>query len=162
MKKNKITLNRTNVAFPKHLDLREIGDRRWMLLQDYIFVDPISHRTIVVPKGFITDLYSIPGPIRGLVGTVQNANGPAVVHDWLFKMQLFGPNARRACDMIMINGMECHWAEVKPLNRYRIKCGLYLFSWIPWMINKKRLKKVKEDLGKSELTVEDLYHTYIY
>jgi hypothetical protein len=64
------------------LDLRQIGPRRWMTLDDLVFRSARYAGYFVVPRGFQTDLASIPaalwGPLLPPVGAHDRA---AVLHD---------------------------------------------------------------------------------
>lgn len=60
----------------------------WIIDTSLIWDDPI-YGTITVPKGFRTDLASIPRFLRGI--SFLDPNGvsrrPAAVHDWLYALQ---------------------------------------------------------------------------
>lgn len=120
--------NNTNKYFPAHLELREVGNGKWELLEDYIFNDT-EEGSIVVPKGFISDLYSIPKPLRFIVSKVQNSNGPAVVHDWLYCSKYFGESGRRRADKVLHRAMKLHWSPVKFRDRSKIMLGLRIGGW---------------------------------
>ena len=64
---------KTNEAFPLHLDVREVGQGKWQLLSDYIY-DDLEFGEIRVPKGFVSDLYSVPKIVRSIVSKVQDSN----------------------------------------------------------------------------------------
>lgn len=42
-------------------------------------------QTLVVPKGYITDLSSIPRWARSLIPVIGRQNGPAVIHDYVYE-----------------------------------------------------------------------------
>lgn len=69
-------------CFLNPLDIRKIGDRRWMTLDDLVFRSARYPGLFVVPRGFQTDLASIPaiiwGPLLPPVGAHDRA---AVLHD---------------------------------------------------------------------------------
>lgn len=43
--------------------------------------------TVTCPRGFVTDLASIPRPLRGLLDVNGRSRLPAVIHDWLYAAQ---------------------------------------------------------------------------
>lgn len=69
-------------CFLTPLDLRQIGPHRWMTLDTLVFRSACYAGLFVVPRGFQTDLASIPaalwGPLLPPVGAHDRA---AVLHD---------------------------------------------------------------------------------
>jgi hypothetical protein len=127
----------TNDYFPLPLDLREIGDGKWQLLRNYIYQDD-DHGKITVPKGFVTDLYSIPKIVRSLVSKIQNSNGSAVIHDYLYTSQFFGKDGRCKADAVLGRAMKKHWCPVSWWTRKKILLGLKLGGGF---IYRKKAKK---------------------
>ena len=113
----------TNDYFPLPLDLREIGNGKWQLLRSYIYQDD-KHGKITVPKGFVTDLYSIPKIVRSLVSKIQKSNGSAVIHDYLYTSQFFGKDGRKKADEVLGRAMKNHWSPVGWWSRRKILLGL--------------------------------------
>jgi hypothetical protein len=78
------------------LDTRKIGPRRWMTLDDLGFVSARYHGLFRVPRGFQTDLASIPaalwGPLLPPVGAHDRA---AVLHDAAYAHALLTADGRR-------------------------------------------------------------------
>jgi hypothetical protein len=68
--------------FTSWLDLRSYADREWIVLADLEWRSEHAH--VVVPRGFVTDLASIPRPLRGLLDVNGPSREPAVLHDWLY------------------------------------------------------------------------------
>ena len=122
---NQHLTDHTNDYFPLPLDLREIGDGKWQLLRNYIYQDD-KHGKITVPKGFVTDLYSIPKIVRSLVSKIQNSNGSAVIHDYLYTSQFFGKDGRKEADGVLARAMKYHWCPVSWWQRRKIMLGLKL------------------------------------
>lgn len=59
-------------------------DGKWVLCDALIYVSDVAKKTIVVPKGFVTDLASVPRlPVVYLL-TGDTSAAAAVVHDWLY------------------------------------------------------------------------------
>lgn len=68
-----------NAAFLTPLRVEKIGPQRWLLLTDLIFrADGISY---VAPRGFQTDLASIPRLLWSLLPPVGQYDAAAVIHD---------------------------------------------------------------------------------
>ena len=134
----------TNKYFPNDLEIKEIGYGQWQLLSDYIFRDPETGIHFIVPKGFITDLYSIPTFLRSMVSRIQNANGPSVVHDFLYQTMWFGSEGRREADMVLARAMQLHWCPVSKFNAMKINWGLRLGGWATY----KEKTKTIIDLSK--------------
>lgn len=71
--------------FKTWCDLRVYQEREWVVLQDFEWRSPTAH--VIVPRGFITDLASIPRPLRGWLDVAGPSREPAVIHDWLYCRQ---------------------------------------------------------------------------
>jgi hypothetical protein len=78
------------------LDMRKLGPRRWMTLDDLVFCSSRYAGYYVVPRGFQTDLASIPsalwGPLLPPVGAHDRA---AVLHDAAYAHALLTSDGRR-------------------------------------------------------------------
>lgn len=146
---------KTNEAFPVPLDVREIGNGKWELLSDYKYKDTLKG-DIIVPKGFITDLYSIPWILRSIVSKVQDSNGPAVVHDWLYQSQTFGPKGQRVADKVLKRAMTVHWAPISKYKRFEILTGLKLGGWTGYRATRKAYNQICKDLRTLKPTVSEL------
>jgi len=131
----------TNDYFPLPLDLREIGKGKWQLLRNYIYQDDI-HGKITVPKGFVTDLYSIPKVVRCVVSKVQDSNGSAVVHDYLYTSQFFGSKGREKADGVLARAMKTHWTPVSWWNRRKIMLGLKIGGYFVYRNKAKKYQKI--------------------
>jgi len=137
----------TNKYFPNDLKLKEIGYGKWQLLEDYIFRDPVTKTSFIVPKNFITDLYSIPSFLRGMVSRVQNANGPSVVHDYLYQTMWFGSEGRREADAVLARAMELHWCPVSKYNAKKINLGLKIGGWATYKKKTQSIIQLAKDLN---------------
>lgn len=90
--------------FVTECDLRVYKPREWIVLRDFVWrfdwsdleiTDPLldgllGHdelKEITVPRGFITDLASVPPPFRNLLDTNGTSRKAAVLHDWLYCTQ---------------------------------------------------------------------------
>ena len=119
------------VAFLTELDVRELGQDRWVLLAPLVYEGTLIHR-ITVPAGFETDLESVPRwlPLvyAVLYGTAHHA---AVVHDWLYTTGMVN---RQIADGVMYEALR---ARGEPAwKAYTIWAGIRLGGWVVW--NKHR------------------------
>lgn len=118
--------------------LNRLRSDDWTEPKEWVVIAPLRYEdkagTIYeVPKGFITDLASIPAAIQLLPGF--NVNGksrrPSVLHDWNYCSQKM---SRRAADDLFL---ECLLSEsiLKPLAR-TYWLGVRAFGWHYW--NKRK------------------------
>lgn len=62
----------------------------WVLVDSLIYYTSKKFcRTVSVPKGFITDLASIPAMLRSLFNVNGASRKAAVIHDWLYCSRLY-------------------------------------------------------------------------
>jgi len=86
---------------------------KWTVEQQFTFISDKRGR-IVVPKGFETDLASVPQLLQFLVPKVSIAyNQPAVVHDWLYYLSQIGRArlTRRQSDEVLREGIRVQEAR---------------------------------------------------
>ena len=87
-------------------------------------------RQIVVPSGLITDLTSVPGPLRWIVGRVGPWLEAAIVHDYLYIawQDVPGreprPEDKRFADAIMLAGM-----QEAGVRRWTARAIFWAISW---------------------------------
>ena len=75
-------------AAPDPVDFRPFADgRNWIVKQPLKYRIGISHDSVVVPVGFVTDLASIPPALQSIIQQNGPYLLPAVVHDYLYWMQ---------------------------------------------------------------------------
>lgn len=74
--------------FLSKLDIQAERPDFWSVASELVWCDPTYGR-LVVPKGFLTDLASIPRALRNLPAFDPDglSRRPAVVHDWLYQVQ---------------------------------------------------------------------------
>jgi hypothetical protein len=114
---------------------RSLGRGRWLLLEDWEFI--LNGKLITIPKGFVTDLYSIPWPWCWFFNPDQTDNRPALIHDWLFATCGLRPTAtdESVFNLTQVNtalrfAMEvCNlpWISKKAIYR-----GVDVGSWVIW------------------------------
>jgi hypothetical protein len=96
--------------FRYHLTNRQ-GRPQYALTRDFDFVVHLpaapkrreQHVFIRVPRGFVTDFYSIPEGLRGFVSGAGNYAEASVLHDWLYAVGEHGdkPGQRFADDVLL-------------------------------------------------------------
>lgn len=67
--------------FASDLNIRVIGNRSWMLLDDLVFYSAVYRGLFVAPAGFQTDLASIPRLVWNVFPKVGLHDKAAVIHD---------------------------------------------------------------------------------
>jgi hypothetical protein len=71
----------TNAQFLTPLRVEKIGPRRWILIDDLLFQSERYEGVFVAPRGFQTDLASIPALLGSLFPIVGSYDPVAVIHD---------------------------------------------------------------------------------
>jgi hypothetical protein len=113
--------------FKTALDLREYHSNEWVVLTDLIWESSISGQRITVPKGFITDLASIPAALRGILNVNGPSRSPAVVHDYLYCCQVL---SRERSDEILREALESRGVDI--ITRNAFYSAVRSFGWIYW------------------------------
>lgn len=104
--------------FCTRLLLSDYKPNEWVVEKDLVYF--YEGTRIVVPKGFITDLASIPRPLRGILNVNGKSRKPAVLHDYLYCSKLY---ERSVCDQIFYEALvsegmnkllaKTYWAGVR-------------------------------------------------
>lgn len=121
------------MPFAGELDIRDIGDDEFVLLDElhYITIDGLY--LIRVPAGFPTDLASIPQVFQAIFSVNGRHKKAAVVHDFLYSTQGQTPLAdftRAECDKIFSEAM---WElEVPNWKRRMMYAGVRVGGWWAW------------------------------
>lgn len=114
------------MAFLTPLDLRADEPGEWIVLLALIFVDKTDKR-YTVPRGFITDLASIPAFLRGLFNVNGLSREPAVLHDFLYCIQY---TTRAEADALFLEALASvgvGWAA-----RHSMWLGVRAAGWLYW------------------------------
>ncbi|OXS92609.1 DUF1353 domain-containing protein [Pandoraea apista] len=76
----------------------DCDDGRWRLVRALVYQSDVADQTFVVPRGFITDLASVPRlpVVYWLAGGTSNE--AAAVHDWLYTAK---PVSRAVADKVL-------------------------------------------------------------
>ena len=82
----------------------EAGDaRRWMLCEDLLYRSDRLGRLVVAPRGYITDLASVPRLLWPVCPPFGRYGKAAVVHDWLYYTQMV---SRADADAAFLEAMQ--------------------------------------------------------
>lgn len=82
---------------------------------------------IVVPRGFITDMASVPRFLWWLYSPFGSYGNAAILHDWLYSSELF---SRKTCDQIFRHAMQVSGVNV--IRRNIIYFAVRMFGWLVW------------------------------
>lgn len=86
-----------------------------------------GHEQIIVSRGFITDLASIPKLFRTLLDVNDAHRRAAVLHDFLYCLQMF---TRKQCDDMFLEAM---WVIGVPAwKRYAMYLAVRAGGWLIW------------------------------
>lgn len=79
-------MNIAKVEFTTYLDTREIADKVWELLNDFVCLVHTDDKTyqVIISKGFVTDYASVPRIPFAYLLYGGLGNYPAVLHDGLY------------------------------------------------------------------------------
>jgi len=106
----------------------------------YFVGEEYSEDRIVVPKGFETDLASVPWPASMLIPKSGKYNPAAVLHDYICSTQ---ERPRAECDRIFLEAMEVVGV---PLVKRRIMYrAVRMFGWISWRNHSYKNEKRNND-----------------
>lgn len=124
------------MRFLSQLDLRAYEPGEWVVLDEQVYVTAAGIR-YVVPKGFITDLASIPRLLRSVYDINGKSRQAAVLHDFCYCQQAV---TRAEADSLFLEALESlgiGWAT-----RWSMYLGVRSGGWIYW---NKRAKGLATD-----------------
>ena len=126
----------TNEYFPTSLELYQYGDGKFQVLNQFTYLSP-KFGAFQVPKGFITNAYSIPWPFTLAIKRDNSDNRAAVLHDYLFKHPT-SEGRRKKLNLRTVNAIfkEAMRLSPTPMPRWKqraIMTGLYAGSWAAWI-----------------------------
>ena len=124
-------------SFTNRLTITQIGAQLWETNTefDYYVGYENSNDKITIPKGFRTDLASVPWPASMLIPMSGLYNQAAVLHDWLYFTQT---RTRLASDRIFLEAMKV--LKVNVFKRLIMFRAVRIASFIPW---NKRARQIK-------------------
>ena len=121
--------------FLTELNIIEIGDKLWELHSNLIYNSDLLGRTLVVPKGFITDLASVPRIPIVYQAWGGRCHREAVIHDFLFRI-----DSKPVVSYMMANRVFLEAAEARGKSffiRYPMFWGVCIGGWFSY--HKKRV-----------------------
>lgn len=92
-----------------------------------VYASALLQRVIDVPKGFVTDLASIPKILWNVLPPFGKYDRPAVVHDFLYR---FNGVTRAQADAVLLEAMRVKM--VPWFQRWVIYTGVRFGGWKPW------------------------------
>lgn len=134
--------------FVGNLDLRVYEPGEWVLLQHFGYRTRIGSpfsvsgsgpkgHTVMAPRGFITDLASIPRIFRGFISQTGKSRYAAVIHDYLYCDQA---TTRADADAIFLEALEA--SGVGWIQRKAMYAAVRAGGWIYW--NKRAQDKLNQ------------------
>lgn len=125
------------MAFLTPLDLRAYKPGEWVVLAGLLYLASTGARYIV-PRGFITDLASIPAALRWLIDPDGPSRQAAVLHDFLYCAHYM---TRAEADALFLEALEAcgvDWAT-----RHAMYIGVRVGGWVYW--NQRKDGASKDD-----------------
>jgi hypothetical protein len=128
--------------FTTPLDLREHAEPgEWVVISELVWQD--GQGRIVVPRGFVTDLASIPPPARSILDVNGPSRAPAVLHDWLYCSRIVG---RSLADELFRRALRSR--GVGAIERNIFWSAVRGFGWLYWNRRSSGLKA--DDFAKTQ------------
>lgn len=134
--------------FTSWCDLRVSEPDEWIVLNDFEWKSEDAH--VVVPRGFITDLASIPRPLRNLLDVTGSSREPAVLHDYLYCHQRDAdgnPVTRAWADGLFRRALADRGVSAVTRNLYW--SGVRVGGWLYWG------KRGRDPLNKNDFATPD-------
>lgn len=102
--------------FTHVLHVKEGKREEWILTRSLTYVPTVVGYVWVVPKGFDTDLASIPKLFRTFFAVNGKHRKAAALHDWLYRE---GKLSRKECDLLFLEAMKvCGVSKFKRYSMY--------------------------------------------
>lgn len=114
------------MAFLTPLDLRAYKPGEWVVLLGLLYLARNGAR-YMVPRGFITDLASIPRALRWLIDPDGPSRQAAVLHDFLYCIHYL---PRAEADALFLEALES--CGVGRATRWAMYLGVRAGGWVYW------------------------------
>ena len=115
-----------DARFVTSLDMRKIGAQRWLLLDDLVFQSVELNGLLIAPRGFQTDLASIPRALWAVFPKEDVYDQAAVIHDGAYGHALLTRGQQRVevvkpvADRLFYEAMlACGFGKVRAQLLYR-------------------------------------------
>jgi hypothetical protein len=117
--------------FLSELCLKDNGDdHTWTLLSDLVYQSDLLDCTVTIPKGFITDLASVPRVPFIWESWGNRAHYEAVVHDYLYCLGAVPDVTYRQANRVFLEAMEVRGKSI--WIRWPMFWGVCLGGWTSW------------------------------
>jgi hypothetical protein len=116
---------KTNLVLEEHMRGKRSVPGEWVVYSRLVY--DRGHEQIIVPRGFITDLASIPKLFRGLLDVNDSHRKAAVLHDFLYCLQGF---TRKQCDDMFLEAMTS--IGVPRYKRHLMYVAVRAGGWLIW------------------------------
>lgn len=113
--------------FRAKLIFEDTGGLPFTLYEAFTYYSLVLDRVIQVPKGFVTDLASIPRLLWRILPPIGAYDAAAVIHDFLYRTNGV---TRKQADAVFNEAMALH--QVSALVRWAMYRGVRLGGWVPW------------------------------
>lgn len=110
--------------YQSDLQLRFLDGRRWELVREFSLL--VEGRTYTVPAGFVTDFASSPRFFWRVLPPVGLYVPAAILHDWLYSLEVVPAVSRRAADRAFRAAMEAR--GVPAWQRWALWLAVRLFG----------------------------------
>lgn len=107
--------------------LRDSGEEGTWVLEENLTYITNNNDVITVPKGFLTDLASIPSLFTGVFDINGKHRSAAILHDYLYTIQ---DRIRYDADKIFLEAMES--SGVGFFTRWSMFSAVRLGGWVSW------------------------------
>lgn len=109
------------------------GDRQWIVADSFTYRLLDTQYVISIPKGFITDLASVPRPLWPILAPHDSYMNAAIIHDYLYWDQRC---SKSEADSVLRLAM--HETPVARLPGWMVYRGVSLFGQPSFSANKKK------------------------
>lgn len=115
----------TNLVLEEYMRGKRSVPGEWVVYNRLVYDRGVEQ--IIVPRGFITDLASIPKLLRGLLDVNDSHRRAAVLHDFLYCLQGF---TRKQSDDMFLEAMGA--IGVPAWKRSMMYAGVRAGGWMIW------------------------------
>lgn len=130
------------MAFLTPLDLRAYKSGEWVVLAGLLYL-ALNGARYMVPRGFVTDLASIPRALRWLIDPDGPSRQAAVLHDFLYCIHY---STRAEADALFLEALAA--CGVNRATRYAMYLGVRAGGWVYW--DKRRDGVSQDDFVSSD------------
>jgi hypothetical protein len=120
--------------FCKQAEFEQMPDGRHWRLTDWFAFWTSATGSIAVPKGFVTDMASVPKLFWNILPPFGRYTDAAVLHDYLYRTQVY---PRATCDRLLLQAMKA--SRVKWWQRTIIYLNVRWFGGIAWRDDSRRI-----------------------